>query len=372
MFLANMSHEIRTPMNSVIGFSELALEHEMPPETRSYLENIIQNSNLLLDIINDILDISKIESGKMELEYVPFDLSELCAQCGMLIYSKASEKGLELLFHTEPFDKLLVGDPVRLRQILANIIANAVKFTEQGIVEVSYEVKEDTEDTVTVCFQVKDSGIGMTSEQVARIFEPFVQADASTTRKYGGTGLGLTIVQNLLALMDSELKIESTPGEGTAVSFVLKFNTADVPKSEIQNTSTGNIEKPAFRGEVLVCEDNRMNLVVISEHLQRVGLTAIIAINGEIAVEMVKERMESGKKPFDLVFMDIYMPVMGGVEAAEKILALMPDMPIVAMTANVMDTDRALYLERGMRDCIGKPFTSQQLWACLHKYFKSV
>jgi CheY-like chemotaxis protein len=332
------------------------------PKTRSYIETILQNAKLLLSIINDILDISRIESGKMELDNVPFTLSELNEQCKVIIYPEASEKGLKLEFHTGTFDKLLVGDLNRLRQVMVNIISNAVKFTEYGDISVSTAAMATSKDTATVFCQIKDSGIGMTQEEIDRIFEPFAQADISITRKYGGTGLGLAIVKNLLALMDSEFRIESTPGEGTTFSFSLKLKLADALEASSEHESHENHEKPSFHGEVLVCEDNDMNQLVIVEHLSNVGVKVAIAENGEIGVNMVRERS------FDLVFMDIYMPVMDGIEATKKILAIRPEIPIVAMTANVMDTDIAFYLKNGMRDCIGKPFATQELWACLQKY----
>jgi len=376
-FIANMSHEIRTPMNSIVGFSELALEGETDPKTRTYLERIIENSQWLLQIINDILDISKIEADRLELELVPFDPSELFVQCQTNVAPKAIEKGLELVFYIEPFtdSKLLVGDPVRLRQILINIVSNAIKFTDTGIVKIIASVTNETENSKTIYFEIRDTGIGMSSEQINRIFEPFVQADSGITRKYGGTGLGLSIVNNLLGIMGGELHIESEPGKGSVFSFTLDFEAVELTMSMPERHTLLDIsEKPYFSGEVLVCEDNIMNQMVITEHLSRVGLACTIAENGAIGVELVKNRARDGEPPFDLILMDIHMPVMDGLEAAEKIIALELEMdistPIVAMTANVMVNDREIYRQRGMEHCIGKPFTSQELWEGLLKYLK--
>ena len=370
-FLANMSHEIRTPMNSIIGFSELAMDGEASEKTREYLTKIQTNAEWLLQIINDILDISKIESGKMELENIPFDIHELFESCRTLIMPKAVEKGISLQFYAEPsVGKRPLGDPTRLRQILVNLLSNAVKFTNSGTVKVLTEIKEKDEKTVTFHFEIKDSGIGMNGEQIKKIFEPFIQAEIGTTRKYGGTGLGLAISKNFIELMGGNLVVESALGIGSKFSFDLTFDTIDIDDYEAleQKTVLNEIEKPVFDGEVLLCEDNVMNQQVICEHLARVGLKATVAENGKIGVEMVQRRKEKGEKQFDLIFMDIHMPVMDGVEAAVKIIELGTQTPVIAMTANIMSNDREIYKTSGMHDCIGKPFTSQELWRCLVKY----
>jgi PAS domain S-box-containing protein len=375
VFLANMSHEIRTPMNSIVGFSELALDGEASPKTREYLAKIQTNADWLLQIINDILDISKIESGKMELENIPFDMHELFESCRVLIMPKAVEKGIKLQFYAEPsVGKKPLGDPTRLRQILVNLLSNAVKFTNSGTVKVLTEIKEKNEKTVMFHFEIKDSGIGMTDEQIKRIFEPFIQAETGTTRKYGGTGLGLSISKNFIELMGGNLVVESIPGIGSKFSFDLTFDTVDVNSYETfeRKAVLDEIEKPAFNGEVLLCEDNEMNQQVICEHLSRVGLKTIVAENGKAGIQEVQSRREKGEKQFDLIFMDIHMPVMDGIEAAAKIIELETGVPIVAMTANIMASDMEIYETSGMHDCIGKPFTSQELWRCLLKYLKPV
>jgi len=376
IFLANMSHEIRTPMNSIIGFSELAKGDIITPQTQERLDHILENSKWLLQIINDILDISKVESGRMELEHVPFDLGEILAHCQSIITPKALEKNIHLQFYTEPFiGRKLLGDPTRLRQVIVNILSNAIKFTHIGTVKVSATVVEMTDTDCTVLFDIRDSGIGMTPEQMKRIFKPFAQADSSTTRKYGGTGLGLPITKNIIELMGGELEVESIPGLGSKFDFKIKFDTVESDvETDFQMYSVGDIEKPMFSSDtiILVCEDNKMNQRVIEEHLKRVGTQVVIADNGKIGVDEVKRRLDNDKKPFDLIFMDMHMPEMDGFETASAIMQMGIGTPIVALTANVMSNDQDLYIENGMQECIGKPFTSQELWACLLKYLKPV
>ena len=371
IFLANMSHEIRTPMNSIMGFSELALDDIIPERTREYLFKILDNTKGLLQIVNDILDISKVESGKMELENIPFALHDLFSSCRAMILPAAVEKGIMLYFYAEPsLGKMPLGDPTRLKQVLINLLSNAVKFTNTGTIKVLSEIKAKTEKTVTVYFEVKDSGIGMTSEQIEKIFDPFIQGESGTTRKYGGTGLGLTITKSIVELMGGDLNVESTPGVGSKFSFTLIFNTIDVTKEKIyqQQWSLNIFDKPEFQGEVLLCEDNAMNQQVISEHLARVGLKTVVAWNGRIGYDKVRERSLSGEKQFDLILMDMHMPVMDGLEASAKIMELNTGIPMIAMTANVMSDDRDIYKASGLEDCVGKPFTSQELWSCLLKY----
>jgi len=371
-FLATMSHEIRTPMNSILGFSEFALDNELSPKVRDYLTKIKINIEWLIHIVNDILDISKVESGKMELEKIPFNMHELFSSCRTLIMPKAVEKGIMLHFYVEPsMGKKPLGDPTRLRQVLVNLLSNAVKFTNTGMVKLNAVLRSMDEKTITMFFEVKDSGIGMTSEQIKKIFEPFTQAEAATTRKYGGTGLGLSITKNIVEMMGGKLSVDSNPGIGSRFSFELVFDTVDAEHEHLFDDQMviHELDKPAFEGEVLLCEDNPMNQQVVYEHLARVGLTTIIADNGQKGYELVKKRQDNNEKQFDLIFMDMHMPVMDGLEASEKIKELQTGVPIVAMTANIMFNDREIYKNSGMIECVGKPFTSQELWRCLMKYF---
>jgi CheY-like chemotaxis protein len=312
----------------------------------------------------------------MELEKIPFDLHELFSACRTIITPKADEKGVDMQFYAEPsIGKKMLGDPVRLRQVLLNMLSNSVKFTNTGgAIKLTATISGKTANGITVLFKVTDSGIGMTPEQIAKIAEPFVQAEAGTTRKYGGTGLGLAISKNLVKLMGGDLNIESTLGIGSRFSFMITFDTKDIMAGIFdEETIISNvIEKPEFDGDVLICEDNHMNQQMICSHLERIGLRPTIVENGLAGLEMVLRRLNKDEKPFDLIFMDIFMPVMDGIEAASKISKLGTGTPIVALTANVMASDKEMYLNSGMNDCVGKPFVSQELWRCLLKYLKPV
>jgi signal transduction histidine kinase/DNA-binding response OmpR family regulator len=374
-FLANMSHEIRTPMNSIVGFSELAMDDDIPLKTKDYLSRIQTNAEWLLQIINDILDISKIESGKMELEKIPFDIHELFTSCRTLVMPKAAEKGIMLHFYAEPsLGKKPLGDPTRLRQVFVNLLSNAVKFTNSGMVKLFSEIIDKTDTSITMRFEIKDSGIGMTEQQIKKIFDPFIQAETGTTRKYGGTGLGLSITKNIVEMMGGKLVVESTPGVGSKFSFDLKFDTIDITEEDLMERKIvlHELEKPTFEGEILLCEDNLMNQQVICEHLARVGLKTVVAENGKIGLDMVIDRRKKGEKQFDIIFMDMHMPVMDGIEASSRIFELDTGIPIIALTANVMSNDREVYKTNGIYDCLGKPFTSQELWRCLMRYFSPV
>jgi len=374
-FLATMSHEIRTPMNSIMGFAELALE--MPedtilPQIRGYFSKIKDSTKWLLNIVNDILDISKIESGKIELEQTAFDLSDIITHCQSEILPGITEKGLGFNVYAEPLNgKKLLGDPVRLYQALMNLLSNAVKFTNTGTVELSVLVKNSDNGSMDVCFKVKDTGIGLSTEQTEKIFDPFIQADSGTTRKYGGTGLGLAITKNIVALMGGDLKVESKPNVGSTFSFDIKFDTVNL-SDDANGNKIDTTEKPHFDGLILICDDNPMNQMVICEHLAQVGLKTMTAENGSIGVDMVKDRKEKNEKPFDLIFMDMFMPIMDGMEAADKIMEFNIGTPIVAMTANIMPSDIENYIKHGMPDYIGKPFTSQELWRILLKYLTPI
>ena len=323
-----------------------------------------------------ILDISKIESGKIVLEQIPFCLHDVLSHCQSIIMPKIEEKGITLYCYAEPsIEGKLIGDPVRLRQAIVNLLSNGIKFTNSGTVKLLVSIIDCDKTSITTHFEIKDSGIGMCEDQIARIFAPFTQGDGSITRKFGGTGLGLTITKNIIDLMGGKLEVESTLGVGSRFSFDLKFDFADDThdESSFDEVMFTNIEKPIFEGEVLVCEDNNLNQQVICDHLSRVGIRTVLAQNGKEGVNIILERIAKDIKPFDLILMDIHMPVMDGLEAAAKITALYPNMkykktPIVAITANIMSNDLELYKTSGMSDCIGKPFTAIELWKCLSKF----
>jgi CheY-like chemotaxis protein/anti-sigma regulatory factor (Ser/Thr protein kinase) len=331
----------------------------------------------LLHIVNDILDISKIEAGRLDMESIPFSLHEVFRVCQTIIAPKAEEKGIALYCYAEPsVGKKLLGDPTRLRQVLLNLLSNAVKFTNNGMVKLMAAIEctgEEGDDELTVQFMVKDSGIGMSEEQAKKIFEPFVQADSSMTRRFGGTGLGLPITKNIVEIMGGELELETAIGIGSKFSFRINFKTVDV-YSEIpaEDILLNQAEKPIFNGEILVCEDNAINQQVIVEHLERVGLSVVLAGNGKEGVAYVAERIKNNDKPFDLIFMDIHMPAMDGLEAARELTKMGNTTPVVALTANVMVNHKEAYLEHGMPDFIAKPFTTNELWLCLLKYLDPI
>jgi signal transduction histidine kinase/CheY-like chemotaxis protein len=370
-FLANMSHEIRTPMNSVIGFAELALEKPgLEPHTRDYLEKIRNSAKDLLGILNNILDVSKIEAGKLILEKIPFDLHDLITACESAIGVKAAEKGINLYIYSEPFiEYKLLGDPTKLRQVLINLLANAVKFTNAGTVKLMVSAEKTTADRVLLRFEVKDSGIGMTAAQIENIFKPFEQADKSTTRRYGGTGLGLSISKNLVELMGGKLQVESAPGIGSKFSFNLEFDFSGRKSEnrEAESAAPEESRRPVFSGRILICEDNVMNQELIRDHLERLGLEMDIMEDGKLGLEAVRKSMEE-KRPYDLILMDIHMPVMDGLEASSEIRRLGCSSPIVALTANVLTQDTSIYHRYGIADHLGKPFTTRELWDCLAKY----
>ncbi|MCL2087745.1 MAG: diguanylate cyclase [Oscillospiraceae bacterium] len=367
-FLAKMSHEIRTPMNSILGFAELALDDDIPHKTRKYLTNILKNSEWLLQIINNILDLSKIESGKLDLEHIAFDPHKLFVACRKMIAPKAIEKGIDLHFYAEPISgKRPLGDPTKLTRILMNLLSNAVKFTDEGKISLRGVIENRSETTVEVLVEIEDTGIGMSDEQIAKIHSPFERASDVTTRKHSGAGLGISVAKKLIEVMGGKLKVQSELGVGSKFSFNLTFELTD-EREQLEKTVTGKPKKPNFSGVVLLCEDNEMNRQVISEHLARVGLEVIVAENGKNGVEMVEQRIANGEKHFDLIFMDMYMPVMDGFEASEKILSLDPNAAIIAVTANVTQQSKDYYARKGIKDCVGKPFTSQELWNCLAKH----
>jgi len=369
LFLANMSHEIRTPMNSIIGFSELAQDDDIKESTKEYLSKIQESAVWLLEIINDILDISKIESGKIEFEKIPFTLYDIFEYCQSAITPKASEKNISLYCYAEPTKgQMLLGDPIRLRQVILNLLSNAVKFTNEGSVKLSAVITDTSENRMNISFEIKDTGIGMNPEQIEKIFDPFTQADDSITRRFGGTGLGLSITKNIIELMGSKLHVESKSGIGSVFFFDLKFDIFNETIIIHDKVVESHFEKPIFVGEVLVFEDNVLNQQVISLHLSKVGIEAVVVGNGKEGLDLIAKRIKNNGKPFDLIFMDIHMPVMDGLTAASELMNMGIRTPVVALTANIMSNDLELYKKSGIYDTLGKPYTSQELWRCLLKY----
>ncbi|GAL12485.1 sensory box histidine kinase [Vibrio astriarenae] len=330
-FLANMSHEIRTPMNAILGMSHLALTEVQSPTAKSYIEKVHRSAQSLLHIINDILDLSKIEAGSMGLEAIPYSLSETVHDVHDMLTVKAVEKGLDFTVTLdEKLPKGLVGDPLRLSQVVLNLAGNAIKFTDEGRVEIEVQLNLLTESECQFLVAVKDSGIGMTELQMQSLFDAFTQADSSTTRRFGGTGLGLNISQKLVNAMGGEIEVKSVYGEGSQFYFTL---TQPVTDAAIE--STQREEQVSFSGQsVLLVEDNDLNQDLAVALLEKANLLVTVVDNGQKAVERLTEQS------FDVVLMDLQMPVMGGFEATKLIRENGYENPILAMTANIMQESK--------------------------------
>ena len=365
-FLANMSHEIRTPLTSIIGFAELLLTRDVAAdEKEAAVRTIIRNGRHLLDVINDILDLSKIETGQVELERIDIDLPILLRDLVTLVAGRAEEKSLEFAVQPHlPLPARFAGDPVRLKQILLNLCSNAIKFTQRGSVRISVRYQADPP---ALSFTVSDTGIGMTPEQQSRLFQPFVQADVSTTRRYGGTGLGLYLSNQLAAALGARIRVRSEPGKGSRFQLVLPLPAA-VPADELL-TLEGDLRiyeraefaisafaAPDLRGRVLLAEDGVDNQRLLAAYLRQAGLDVTVVGNGRDAVETALRR------EFELVLMDIQMPVLDGVAATQMLRGAGYSRPIVALTANVMKSDVQRYREIGCDDVLAKPVERERFY----------
>ena len=374
-FLANMSHEIRTPMNAIIGFSELLAEEDLTDQQRMFVKTVLNSGRGLLELINDILDFSKIEAGKLKTEIVDVELEPFLSELDSFLRPLTLEKKLKFeILRCCPLPVMIHTDPVRVRQCLINLVGNAIKFTDKGHVFVNIDV-ERIHETDYIRFDVEDTGVGIPPEKQALIFEAFTQADGSTTRKYGGTGLGLTITRQLAGLLGGSLRLKSEMGKGSV--FTLRIpagvDVSNMPTTESYNAltqisdETESPPRPTDRkrmsGRILVAEDSAANQALIRALLKRMGFSVVIAENGQETLEWLE------KENFDLVFMDMQMPVMNGYNATRQIRQKGLTLPVVALTAHAMKGDDQKCFDAGCDDYLSKPILRDKLRTLLEKYF---
>jgi signal transduction histidine kinase/CheY-like chemotaxis protein/HPt (histidine-containing phosphotransfer) domain-containing protein len=362
-FMANMSHEIRTPMNAIVGMTSLLLSKNPMPEQMKYLNAIRQSADNLLVIINDILDLSKIEAGKIIIEQTDFSLREVINSVRDMLMLKAEDKGLEFRVNIDAqIPARVIGDPTRINQVLINLAGNALKFTEKGYIEIRVTQQRQADKKHWLRFDVMDTGIGIAADYVGKIFESFTQAGTDVARRFGGTGLGLTISKQLVELMEGEIDVTSELGKGTTFTAIIPLTESDVQEVEQTNGLVDEQTMKKLNGvKLLLVEDNEFNRMVAEDTLKELlpGITIDIAVNGQEAVDRVQ------KERYDIVLMDIQMPVMDGVTATRTIRTTLAapakDIKIIAMTANVLQEDVNQYFNTGMNAYVSKPFKADEL-----------
>ncbi len=368
-FLANMSHEIRTPLNGVLGMAQALANEVREPAQREKIDVILDSGRSLTQLLNDVLDLSKVEAGKLEISATPGDLLNTIARTQELFQSLAEDKGLALQLRADPdLPQRLTFDPVRVRQCVSNLLSNAIKFTETGRIEIAVSSRAGINGDIVIAVEVSDTGIGMGPEAQAKLFAAFTQADGATTRKFGGTGLGLAISRQLARLMGGDLIVRSEEGRGS--TFVLTFcahavaSTLDPPPGAREMTSASDWASGSLSGKrILITDDNAINRQVIKLFLARLGLDIVEAANGKEALDCL------GVQPFDLVLLDVHMPVMDGREAIQRIRASGESwnaVPVIALTADAMNGDREKYLALGMTDYVSKPVDQNGLIAKIY------
>ncbi len=370
LFLANMSHEIRTPLNAVLGLCYLLQKTELTQLQLDYVKKADSAAQFLLGILNDILDFSKVEAGKLELEEVDFNLDELLRNVGTIVSIQAQERGLSLdINQSNAAGLALRGDPLRLQQVLMNLSSNAIKFTEQGVVRISVRVIEQSNLGVRLLFSVCDTGPGLSRDQVERLFEAFQQADTSTTRRYGGTGLGLVICKRLVQLMGGDIGVDSMLGQGSNFYFELTLPRATIKKSLPTQPPLDDVRQALAGARVLLVEDNALNQEVARAILRHEQVMVDVVGNGREAVEKIQAL---GGHYYDAVLMDLQMPVLDGFAATQQIRALpgTTKLPILAMTADTIKEDRLRCLDVGMNDFIAKPIRIAQLFSVLAQWLQ--
>jgi PAS domain S-box-containing protein len=364
MFLANMSHEIRTPMNAVIGLAYLALKTELSAKQRDYLNKIHQAGTSLLGIINDILDVSKIEANQLKLEHIAFNLDDVLANLSVMSSQRANEKGLELLFDIAPdIPRSLLGDPLRLGQILINLVSNAVKFTEQGYVHLQVRQQARDDDQLTLQFTIRDTGIGMTPEQTSRLFQAFTQADGSTTRRFGGTGLGLTIARHLVEQMGGTIQVKSEPDVGSEFSFAIQLTA-----NQIMNEKRRLIPGAITGLRVLVVDDNAVACDILLAALQQLPLHAEAVTSADQAWQRLQQANQEDT-PFHLLMTDWQMPEMNGIELAQHARELPLPPRMVLVTAFSYDDIQQEAKAVGFEGFLTKPISQSQVVDCLMRLF---